>query len=193
MDQTTLQQFIYAKTFLTLWINKGTGVWEFMDFSPIKTDVKLNGKLADTDELSRYGMEMKRAGKYAEAIGAYIQCMNAFYQKKGKISVLLARGLFKVLVSVNCFSLAFTLVSTIFADMQQSQNVDQEEMGLFKNYFLELLTLSKAVIDDDDVSDIKEYSKLYSGSSDYRLQRSMSDIRKDFEEIREKVRNIYGV
>ncbi len=193
MDQTTLQQLIYAKTFLTLWINKGTGVWEFMDFSPIKTDVKLNGKLADTDELSSYGMEMKRAGKYAEAIGAYIQCMNAFYQKKGKISVLLARGLFKVLVSVNCFSLAFTIVSTIFADMQQSQNVDQEEMGLFKNYFLELLTLSKAVIDDDDVSDIKEYSKLYSGSSDYRLQRSMSDIRKDFEEIREKVRNIYGV
>lgn len=66
-------------------------------------------------------------------------------------------------------------------------------MELFKNYFLELLTLSKTVIDDDDVSDIKEYSKAYSGSSDYRLQRSMSDIRKDFEEIREKVRNIYGI
>lgn len=164
-----------------------------MDFSPVKTNVKLNGKLADTDELSRYGMEAKRAGKYAEAIGAYIQCMNAFYQKKGKIPVLLARGLFKVLVSVNCFDMAFILVSTVLADMQQSQNVDQEEMGLFKNYFLELLTLSKAVIDDDDVSDIKEYSKNYSGSSEYRLQRSMSDIRKDFEEIREKVRDIYGV
>lgn len=193
MDKATLQQLTYADTFLALWINKGPGVWEFMDFSPVKTNVKLNGKLADTDELSRYGMEAKRAGKYSEAIGAYIQGMMAFYQKKGKISVLLARGLFKVLVSVNCFSLAFTLVSTIVADMQKSQNVDQEEMELFKNYFLELLTLSKAVIDDDDVSDVKEYSKAYSGSSDYRLQRSMSDIRKDFEEIRAAVRKIYGV
>ena len=66
-------------------------------------------------------------------------------------------------------------------------------MDLFKNYFLELFTLSKIVIDDDDVGDIKEYSKNYSGSSEYRLQRSMSDIRKDFEVIREKVRKIYGV
>lgn len=193
MDKATLQQLTYAKVFWNSWISKGPEVWEFMDFSPVKTDVKLNGKLADTDELSRYGMEMKRAGKYSEAIGAYIQGMMAFYQKKGKIPVLLARGLFKVLVSVNCFGMAFILVSTVLADMQQSQNVDQEEMGLFKNYFLELLTLSKAVIDDDDVSDIKEYSKNYSGSSEYRLQRSMSDIRKDFEEIREKVRDIYGV
>lgn len=193
MDKATLQQLTYAHTFLALWIDKGPEVWEFMDFSPVKTDVELDGKLADTDELSRYGIEAKRAGKYAEAIGAYIRCMMAFDQKKGKIPVLLVRGLFKVLVSVNCFSMAFTLVSTILADMQQSQNVDQEEMNLFKNYFLELLTLSKNVIDDDDVSKIKEYSRLYSGSSDYRLQRSMSDIRKDFEEIREKVRNIYGV
>lgn len=193
MDKATLQQLIYAHTFLDLWIDKGPEVWEFMDFSPVKTDVELDGKLADTDELSRYGIEAKRAGKYAEVIGAYIRCMMAFYQKKGKIPVLLVRGLFKVLVSVNCFSMAFTLVSTILADMQQSQNVDQEEMDLFKNYFLELLTLSKNVIDDDDVSKIKEYSRLYSGSSDYRLQRSMSDIRKDFEEIREKVRNIYDV
>lgn len=193
MDKATLQQLTYAHTFLALWIDKGPEVWEFMDFSPVKTDVELDGKLADTDELSRYGIEAKRAGKYAEAIGAYIRCMMAFDQKKGKIPVLLVRGLFKVLVSVNCFSMAFTLVSTILADMQQSQNVDQEEMNLFKNYFLELLTLSKNVIDDDDVSIIKEYSRLYSGSSDYRLQRSMSDIRKDFEEIREKVRNIYGV
>lgn len=193
MDKATLQQLTYAHTFLALWIDKGPEVWEFMDFSPVKTDVELDGKLADTDELSRYGIEAKRAGKYAEAIGAYIRCMMAFDQKKGKIPVLLVRGLFKVFVSVNCFSMAFTLVSTILADMQQSQNVDQEEMNLFKNYFLELLTLSKNVIDDDDVSKIKEYSRLYSGSSDYRLQRSMSDIRKDFEEIREKVRNIYGV
>ena len=193
MDKATLQQLSYADGFLGLWINKGPGVWEFMNFSPVETDVKLNGKLADADELSRYGMEMKRAGKYAEAIGAYIRCMNAFYQKKGKISVLVVRRLFKVLVSVNCFSMAFTLVSTVLADMQQSQNVDQEEMDLFKNYFLELLTLSKIVIDDDDVGDIKEYSKNYSGSSEYRLQRSMSDIRKDFEVIREKVRKIYGV
>lgn len=193
MDKATLQQLTYAHTFLGLWIDKGPEIWEFMDFSPVKTDVELDGKLADTDELSRYGIEAKRAGKYAEAIGAYIRCMMAFHQKKGKIPVLLVRGLFKVLVSVNCFSMAFTLVSTILADMQQSQNVDQEEMDLFKNYFLELLTLSKNVIDDDDVSKIKEYSRLYSGSSDYRLQRSMSDIRKDFEEIREKVRNIYGV
>lgn len=193
MDKATLQQLTYAHTFLALWIDKGPEVWEFMDFSPVKTDVELDGKLANTDELSRYGIEAKRAGKYAEAIGAYIRCMMAFDQKKGKIPVLLVRGLFKVLVSVNCFSMAFTLVSTILADMQQSQNVDQEEMNLFKNYFLELLTLSKNVIDDDDVSKIKEYSRLYSGSSDYRLQRSMSDIRKDFEEIREKVRNIYGV
>lgn len=193
MDKATLQQLTYAHTFLALWIDKGPEVWEFMDFSPVKTDVELDGKLTDTDELSRYGIEAKRAGKYAEAIGAYIRCMMAFDQKKGKIPVLLVRGLFKVLVSVNCFSMAFTLVSTILADMQQSQNVDQEEMDLFKNYFLELLTLSKNVIDDDDVSKIKEYSRLYSGSSDYRLQHSMSDIRKDFEEIREKVRNIYGV
>lgn len=82
MDKATLQQLSYTDGFLGLWINKGPGVWEFMNFSPVKTDVKLNGKLADADELSRYGMEMKRAGKYAEAIGAYIRCMNAFYQKE---------------------------------------------------------------------------------------------------------------
>ena len=86
MDNETLQQLYYAIPFLSKWVGSGSDIWGFSYASPVKTDVKLNGRYVDTEELSDYAIQAKRSGDYAEAIGAYFQTMMACMNKNGKIN-----------------------------------------------------------------------------------------------------------
>ena len=194
MDNETLQQLYYAIPFLSKWVGSGSDIWGFSYASPVKTDVKLNGRYVDTKELSDYAIQAKRSGDYAEAIGAYFQTMMACMNKNGKIPVAHVRGFFKVLVCVNYFHLAFTLVSTVYADMQTYRGyVDPEERSLFEKYFKQLASLSIMVIDRKNFSAVAEFAENYSGSYDYKLQRTESEIIQDIKMIREDLRNVYGI
>ena len=95
---------------------------------------------------------------------------------------------------MNYFHLAFTLVSTVYADMQTYRGyVDPEERSLFEKYFKQLASLSIMVIDRKNFSAVAEFAENYSGSYDYKLQRPESEIIQDIKMIREDLRNVYGI
>lgn len=193
-DGALLQQLIYVDFFLSVWVQAGPEIWSFtnLNFDIVKTNVKLNGRYVDSEELSNQAIDAKRSGNYAEAVGAYIQTMAAYKNEKGRIPVALARGLFKVLVCVNYFYRAYILVSTVYADMKQIENVDEYEVDLFKQYFLQLVSLAISVVKDNDFTQVAPFAENYSGSTNYVLQRTPSDIKKDMNRILENIRTVYG-
>ena len=192
MDKVLLQQITYARTMMNLWFMDGENGWDFTSENPVPTDIIVNGRKLDTRELTKHAIELKRAGKYAEAIGSYLHAMAACKKVAGKIPVIYAKGLFKVLVCVNQFDIAFDLVSTVFADMQRSSNVDMNEMGLFKNYFLELFVLARDVVDNNDFSQVRDYATNYSGSSFYTLVQCKGEIKEYLKKVRETCIRMYG-
>lgn len=194
MDQELLQQANYARAIITLFLSKGSKIWNFANYYPVKTEVNYNGKLLDSDELGEYAIQSKRKGEYASAIGAYMHIMIACEKETGKIPVVYARGLFKVLVSANFFQLAFGLVTTICADMEHCFNVNPTERQLFNKYFSQMRTLAIEAMDNNDFTYAKTVAADYSGSSySYTLCRSYSEIRDDLEWIREEIRKHEGV
>ena len=193
MDTKTKQQVIYANTLILMWVREGAELWSFSETKPVKTAVKIEGRYLNTDELADYAISLKRNGDYALAIGAYIRIMDAYKQETGKIPIQHVRGLLKVLLSVNCFDIAFCLVSTVCADMEQNQNVDNQEKKLFQKYFSELIFLSKMVVDNNDFSKVSIFAANYSGNVNYTLQRTLTEIKEDMIKIRKKVRSIYGI
>ncbi len=112
-------------------------------------------------------------------------------KQTGKIPVIYAKGLFKVFICVNEFNLAYSLVSTVLADMQQN-NVDAQEINLYKQYFLSLVALAVEVADNNDFTHVKSFAANYSGSSNYTLVKSTDEIRENLKIIRERFRQFYG-
>lgn len=144
MDNTTKQQLLYAVTAINFWLQKGWTVWDFSGNEPNVIVDELNQTAINVGKLA---VDFKRKEKYAEALGAYIHLINACLKKTGKIPVAYVRGLYKVLVCVNAFKMAFAIVSTILADMQQSSYVNQQEKQVFESYFNGLIYLSIQVVD----------------------------------------------
>lgn len=193
MDNETLQQFEYSRLMIGTWLKEGAKIWNFSYSNPVPTKVKLNGRFVDTKELSDYAIIAKRNGRYADALGAYLNTMSACVDSTGKIPIEYARGLFKVFVCINAFWFAYQIASTVYADIQQSTNVDPQEEANFQSYFYLLMELSKAVIDRNDFSQVKPFCANYSGNAHYTLQASEQEIKAEFKGIRDSVRTIYGM
>lgn len=194
MNKELNQQLSYASLMLSIWFQKGESVWSYVYEEPVMTDAKLNRKSVDTKELSDYAIQCKREGNYAEAVGAYVRVMSACVNKTGHIPVAHVRGLFKVLLCTNDFALAFQLVSTVYADMQNTQRqVDPQENMLFKQYFTQMLQLIVAVVDDNNFAWAEAIARNYSGSSFYVMQKSNSEIKAEIAPFRNEIRQIYGM
>ena len=188
------QQVAYASLMLGLWLPKGESVWSYVYEEPVMTDLKLNNRYVDTKELSDYAIQCKRNGDYAEAIGAYLRTMNACINKTHHIPVAHIRGLFKVLLCVNEFALAFQIISTVYADMlNTARAVDPQEKMLFQQYFSQMIQMIVAVVDDNNYAWAEAIAKNYAGSPSYAMQKSNSEIKENLNPIRANIKQIYGI
>lgn len=193
MNNRLREQANYAAIILNSVFMRGPSAWDFTGNHPIETSVRINGKYLDSNELGNFATQAKRNGQYDAAIGAYSNIFVAYTNLGERIPVMHARGFFKVLVSANFFQLAFSLVCTVYADMEKSSRVNVYEGELFRYYFRGLRAIAIEAIDNDDMTCVREFAKNYSGQSYYKLCRSETEIIKDLQTIREQVSKIYGM
>ena len=192
MQKDVLQQISYGTPILNMALSGGYSVWDFSGSNPPGGRININGKVFSYAEMCQYALECKRAGRYAEAIGGYVRVIGECKNSTGKLYISVIRSYVKVLISVNAFYQAFSLVGTALADMQQVNYVNQQEYQLFMGYFQDLVELSKMIIDRNDFSALHGWCANYSGSPNYRLQCDNSEIIEHFRKIRTEVRQAYG-
>lgn len=192
MTDDIKQQLNFGMPILNMALRDGYQAWDFSGNIPSGGSINVIGRTFNYEEMCQYALECKRAGKYAESIGGYIRVISECKKTTGKLYISVIRSYIKVLISVNAFYPAFSLVGTALADMQQASNVNEQEFQLFMGYFQNLIELSKMVIDHNDFSAVKGFSANYSGSSNYQLQCSLDEIREQFAKIRAEVRQVYG-
>lgn len=192
MQKDILQQISYSIPILNMALSGGYSVWDFSGSNPPGGRININGKVFSYAEMCQYALECKRTGRYAEAVGGYVRVIGECKNSTGKIYVSVIRSYVKVLISVNAFHHAFSLVGTVLADMQQVSYVNQQEYQLFMGYFQDLVELSKMIIDRNDFSALYDWCANYSGSNNYRLQSSQNEIIQEFSQIRAEVRQAYG-
>jgi len=171
---------------------EGAVCWDFSGIIPDVENISYGSQILTSGELSDIAIQFKRNGKYGAALAAYMILFDAYRKYTGRIPVGIVRGLFKVLICVNSFALAFNLSSTLLADMQQSQNVDGMEQRLFDSYFRDIASLSIAVIDYNDMSNLCGFCSSFSGANNYVMQRNLSECKEEFRTVRSNVRQILG-
>ena len=192
MTNEIRQQLNFGTPILNMALRDGCSAWDFSGANPPSGNININGRNFTYVDMCQYALECKRAGRYAEAIGGYTRVIGECKKTTGKLYISVIRSYIKVLISVNAFYPAFSLVGTALADMQQASNVNEQEFQLFMGYFQNLIELSKMVIDHNDFSAAKGFSANYSGSSNYQLQCTLDEIREQFAKIRAEVRQVYG-
>ena len=192
MTNEIKQQINFGTPILNMALRGGYSVWDFSGANPPGGRININGRIYTYTDMCQYALDCKRSGKYAESIGGYIRVISECKKTTGKLYISVIRSYIKVLISVNAFYPAFSLVGTALADMQQASNVNEQEFQLFMGYFQNLIELSKMVIDHNDFSAVKGFSANYSGSSNYQLQCSLDEIREQLAKIRAEVRQVYG-
>lgn len=192
MTNDIRQQLNFGTPILNMALSDGYSAWDFSGANPPGGNININGRNFTYVDMCQYALECKRAGRYAESIGGYTRVIGECKKTTGKLYISVIRSYIKVLISVNAFYPAFSLVGTALADMQQASNVNEQEFQLFMGYFQNLIELSKMVIDHNDFSAVKGFSANYSGSSNYQLQCTSDEIREQFAKIRAEVRQVYG-
>lgn len=192
MTNEIRQQLNFGTPILNMALRDGYSAWDFSGANPPGGNINIDGRNFTYVDMCQYALECKRAGRYAEAIGGYTRVIGECKKTTGKLYISVIRSYIKVLISVNAFYPAFSLVGTALADMQQASYVNQQEYQLFMGYFQDLVELSKMIIDRNDFSALNGWCANYSGSSSYRLQSDYNEIREQFTKIRAEVRQVYG-
>lgn len=182
-----LQQLNYAQLICNTWLNLGPSVWLPGDPQDFTTDVVLAGKRFTTYELSDLAVYSKRSKNYASSIGTYIRLLDAYYKIKGVLPLRYMMGLYKALLCANAFTAAFSIASTIFADIQHKPGMYLEK-SLFGNYFSELCRLSSAVVDQGEYAEIYLTVEQYAGCQDYKMVKTFEDCYQDLKQIRDFVK-----
>lgn len=188
MNNDTRQQILYLDLFMTNWFNRGSSLWDCYNVeSP--ACVEINGTKLSTEELLSYAAESKRNANYANALGALIQSIDAL--KCRKVPVKFVYELFCVLVSVNEYYRAFSLLGTVLSDMQQSAP-GCEATKKFEQEYLLLMRQAVLVVDDNDFSELFPYTMRMAQSEKYRYEKTLVDIKNDMREVRETIRKVFG-
>lgn len=156
---------------------------------PMGTSVILNGRrvYSDTNTMADVATNYKRNGDYRESICIYVQALDESFGNTRLLSIVCVRGLIKSLICANEFTLAFRFIKNVHEDLTARSNEFTIERFLFADYWLEIVKLIKAVVDDGDTSVILPYSANFSGNYSYQLQKSTNDIKKELAELRSLV------
>lgn len=149
----------------------------------------MNGRrvYSDTNTIADVATNYKRNGDYRESIRIYSAAIEEAFIKNDLLSIVCIRGLIKSLICANEFTIAFKLIKNVYEDLVARQNESTIERLLFADYWLGIVKLIKAVVDDGDTSVILPYAANFSGNYSYQLQKSTNDIKNELAELRSLV------
>ncbi len=156
---------------------------------PLETSVILNGRrvYSDTNTMADVATNYKRNGDYRESIRIYAATLEESFRYTRMLSIVCVRGLIKSLICANEFALAFRFIKNVHEDLTARSNEFTIERFLFADYWLGIVKLIKAVVDDGDTSVILPYAANFSGNYSYQLQKSTNDIKNELAELRSLV------
>lgn len=188
----TRQQVKYLEVLMNMWLQTGSDLWDFNEIYESPASIVAGNKTYTSHELNDYAVQCKRKGEYAESIGAYIRIFDSFYKKNHKLPYSSVRGLIKALICTNDFYDAFVFASTALADAQNRYDIHPAIFNILKSDFVGLETLAKRVVDDNDSSDVFRYAANFSGSNNYQLQKSQSEIKEEMVKVRADIKKYTG-
>lgn len=156
---------------------------------PLETSVILNGRrvYSDTNTMADVATNYKRNGDYRESIRIYADTLEESFRYTRMLSIVCVRGLIKSLICANEFALAFRFIKNVHEDLTARSNEFTIERFLFADYWLGIVKLIKAVVDDGDTSVILPYAANFSGNYSYQLQKSTNDIKSELAKLRSLV------
>ena len=192
MNNELMQQLRYASVLLNKWLSDGPSVWNVSGDPYYDTSIQLGNKIMSSAELDDYCVQCKREGRYTIAVGGYTKSLAASYEKHRKLPITTIRGFIKVLICLNEFVFAFSIIGTALSDMQKNLNADSNEVRVFSGYYQDLIYLAKMIIDNNDNSQLFGWCANYSGSRNYKMQKTNSEIIEEFRNIRNQIRTVYG-
>ena len=194
MDKNLVQNLAYMNLFFNVRVlNRGPSVFDFTGKALYPTNIEISGLHYDGEVVHNLAIQAKREGRYASAVGLYFLLLSACFIQYGKIPIELMRGYIKILFAINEYWTAFFLLATLLADMQSSFGVDYQIASLLQTDYNTLMNDSIAYIDLGQY-----YMKThmltvgFSGANNYEFVKTESEIKKELQRIRDKVREIYG-
>lgn len=175
------------------WFPVGPQIWDATSTAPYPTRVDVDGRVWSGEDFNNLCIKWKNREDYVNAIGGYVRLLSAGLTENGKLPVFLVRGFFKTLVCANAFQTAYSLATTVLADIQKDPAASPIEVFAFTTYWEELEKLAIKVIDNEDYSGIKGFCENYGDKSEYSLAKDYSEIHADMFLIRENIKAVYGI
>lgn len=191
MDKQVLQQLLYANVIMNMWLQTGPNIWDYSDTAIFPT-VTINGNRFNGEAVQDYAIECKRKGDYANAIGGYLQLLGASKEQFGKIPTVTAFSFFKTLVCANAFDMAYSLLSTLIADFQSTNNTNKQLYVLMLTYWKNFNTFVTTAVEKNNYYVMENYAATMAGNNYYRLIRTVDEFKEEIKKIYDNYKSHYN-